>query len=213
MIKSYLLVLSTPFVLKWNIFIIFRYLYFGKILVNRKTFSINWKTQRKPRPKELKCFTKSQLLNILQNLKRNPLSFSQSPPLSLSLSLSLKNCKHWSSANVVVAPVPSLLTLLQFTFKSHHCHCFVALIPWVESFLFSWFHFFFSFFSFHFFDFALRSGWWLTATQVVLEVVVWWCCGSANGSMSLTMVLDLLGYWDLLGGSLVLFIYLFIIII
>ena len=208
MIKSYLLVLSTPFVLKWNIFIIFRYLYFGKILVNRKTFSINWKTQRQPRPKELKCFTKSQLLNILQNLKRNPLSFSQSPPLSLSL----KNCRHWSSANVVVAPVPSLLTLLQFTFKSHHCHCFVALIPWVESFLLSWFHFFFSFFSFHFFDFALRSGWWLTATQVVLEVVVWWCCGSADGSVSLTMVLDLLGYLDFFFSIFCKFGFLFFII-
>ena len=31
---------------------------------------------------------------------------------------------------------------------------------------------------------------------MVLEVVVWWCCGSADGSMSLTMVLDLLGYLD-----------------
>lgn len=175
LIKSYLLVLSTPFVLKWNIFIIFRYLYFGKILVNRKTFSINWKTQRKPRPKELKCFTKSQLLNILQNLKRNPLSFSQSPPLSLSL----KNCRHWSSANVVVAPVPSLLTLLQFTLKSRHCRCFVALIPWVET---SSSHDF----TFFFFFFFLSFLWFCIAIWVVAHgntggvgggslVVLWEC--------------------------------------
>ena len=116
---------------------------------------------------------------------------------SLSLSLSLSQTANIGHRLMLLSPpVPSLLTLLQFTFKSHHCHCFVALISWVESFLFSWFHFFFSFFSFHFFDFALRPGWWLTATQVVLEVVVWWCCGSADGSVSLTMVLDLLGYLD-----------------
>ena len=145
-------------------------------------------------------FTKSEEQSFVFLIK--PLSLSQTANVGHPLVL-------------LSSPVPLLLTLLQFTLKSRHCCRFVASISWVESFLFSWFRFFFPLF---FFAFASRYGWWLTATQVVLEVVVWWCCGSVDVSVSLTMVLDLLGYWVFffffffLVANLV-FIYLFIIIL
>ena len=148
----------------------------------------------------IKHFTKSEEESFVFLAKPTSLSLSKTANIGHRLMLLSHRCLRCSpysnSHSNLATAAASLLWSRELKASSSHD-----------------FTFFFSFFSFHFFDFALWSGWWLTATQVVLEVVVWWCCGSADGSASLTMVLDLLGYWDLLGGSLVLFIYLFIIII